>query len=52
MKNARKEITLSFRVDEKLNQKIEDLATEKRRKKSDIIRLILEDYIKLITERM
>lgn len=52
MKNARKEITLSFRVDKKLNQKIEDLATEKRRKKSDIIRLILEDYIKLITERM
>lgn len=52
MKDARKDIILTFRVDEKLNKQLESISSEKRRKKSDLIRIILEDYIKLITEHI
>lgn len=38
-------IVVNFRIDEQLNDKINQTCVLKRRKKSDLIRIAIEDYV-------
>lgn len=39
-------ISTGFRIDAEINKKLENIAKSKRRKTSELIRIIIEDYVK------
>lgn len=48
MKKDNKNVVITSRLSDEYNEKLENLASQKRRKKADLIRIILEDYINLL----
>lgn len=46
MNTEKKENIITFRIDDKTKELLEKITKIKRRNKSDMIRIIIEDYVK------